>query len=43
VTFLPFAAIIVLRLLDEQRFLAVHLPGYAAYREKTRHRLIPHV
>jgi protein-S-isoprenylcysteine O-methyltransferase Ste14 len=43
VTLLPFAAVIVLRLLDEERFLAVHLPGYAAYREKTRHRLIPHV
>jgi len=42
-TFPPFAAIIVWRLLDEERFLVGHLPSYAAYREKTRHRLIPHV
>ncbi len=38
-----FAAIIVWRLLDEERFLVGHLPGYAVYREKTQHRLIPHV
>jgi protein-S-isoprenylcysteine O-methyltransferase Ste14 len=43
VTFLPFAAIIVWRLLDEERFLARHLVGYAAYREKTPYRLVPHV
>jgi protein-S-isoprenylcysteine O-methyltransferase Ste14 len=43
VTFPPFVAIIVWRLLDEERFLLGHLRGYAAYREKTRHRLIPHV
>jgi protein-S-isoprenylcysteine O-methyltransferase Ste14 len=42
-TFPPFVAIIVLRLLDEERFLLGHLPGYAAYRQKTRHRLVPHV
>jgi protein-S-isoprenylcysteine O-methyltransferase Ste14 len=39
----PFVAIIVWRLLDEERFLVGHLPGYAAYRERTRYRLIPHV
>jgi protein-S-isoprenylcysteine O-methyltransferase Ste14 len=39
----PFAAVIVWRLLDEERFLAGHLPGYAAYRQKTRYRLIPRV
>lgn len=43
VTFPPFAAIIVWRLLDEEHFLASNLPGYAKYREKTRWRLIPHV
>jgi protein-S-isoprenylcysteine O-methyltransferase Ste14 len=43
VTFPPFVAIILLRLLDEERFLVGHLPSYAAYREKTRQRLIPHV
>jgi protein-S-isoprenylcysteine O-methyltransferase Ste14 len=42
-TFPPFAAMIALRLVDEERFLASHLPGYAAYREKTAWRLIPHV
>jgi protein-S-isoprenylcysteine O-methyltransferase Ste14 len=43
VTFVPFVAVIVWRLLDEERFLAGHLAGYAAYREKVRYRLIPHV
>jgi protein-S-isoprenylcysteine O-methyltransferase Ste14 len=42
-SFPPFVAIIVWRLLDEERFLLSHLTGYAAYREKTRHRLIPGV
>lgn len=42
-TFPPFVAILVWRLLDEERFLAGHLAGYAAYRERTRWRLIPHV
>ena len=43
VTFVPFAAVIVWRLLDEERYLLSHLPGYEAYRQKTRYRLIPHV
>jgi protein-S-isoprenylcysteine O-methyltransferase Ste14 len=34
---------IVWRLLDEERFLVGHLAGYAEYRRKTRHRLIPYV
>ncbi len=42
-TFPLFAAIIVWRLLDEERFLLGHLTGYAAYRQKTRYRLIPRV
>jgi protein-S-isoprenylcysteine O-methyltransferase Ste14 len=42
-TFAPFAGIIVWRLLDEERFLLSHLAGYAAYRDKVRFRLIPHV
>jgi protein-S-isoprenylcysteine O-methyltransferase Ste14 len=41
VTLPPFAAIIVWRLLDEERFLVGHLAGYAAYRERTQWRLIP--
>jgi protein-S-isoprenylcysteine O-methyltransferase Ste14 len=43
VTFVPFAAVIVWRLLDEERFLATRLPGYVSYREKTRYRLIPRI
>lgn len=31
------------RILDEEKFLAAELPGYAAYKEKVRHRLIPHL
>jgi protein-S-isoprenylcysteine O-methyltransferase Ste14 len=42
-TFPPFAAIIVWRLIQEERFLAEHLAGYAAYRQRTRYRLIPRV
>ena len=43
VAFVPLAAVIVWRLLDEERYLDAHLPGYAAYRATTRHRLIPGV
>jgi protein-S-isoprenylcysteine O-methyltransferase Ste14 len=43
VVFVPFVAILVWRLLDEERFLVGHLAGYAAYREKTRYRLVPYV
>ena len=39
----PFAAVIVWRLLDEETFLEQQLPGYAAYRGRTRYRLIPFV
>jgi protein-S-isoprenylcysteine O-methyltransferase Ste14 len=31
----------VWRIIDEEKFLARHLPGYAAYREKVTYRLIP--
>jgi protein-S-isoprenylcysteine O-methyltransferase Ste14 len=43
VTFVPFVAIIVWRLLDEERYLLSHLPGYEAYRRRTRYRLIPYI
>jgi protein-S-isoprenylcysteine O-methyltransferase Ste14 len=43
VTLLPFTAVIVWRLLDEERFLVGHLAGYAEYCRKTRHRLLPGV
>jgi protein-S-isoprenylcysteine O-methyltransferase Ste14 len=42
-TFPPFVAMIVWRLLDEERFLLHHLSGYAAYRERSQYRLIPRV
>jgi protein-S-isoprenylcysteine O-methyltransferase Ste14 len=42
-TFPPFAAVIVWRLLDEERFLVGHLAGYATYRQRTRWRLIPRI
>ena len=40
--FLLMAAIIW-RLLEEERFLGEHLPGYHAYCEKTRYRLVPFI
>jgi protein-S-isoprenylcysteine O-methyltransferase Ste14 len=43
VTVVPLVAILVWRLLDEERYLVARLPGYASYRDKTRHRLIPYV
>jgi len=35
--------VIVWRLLDEEQFLAKNLPGYAEYRQRVRHRLLPRV
>ena len=37
------AAALIWRIVDEERFLARHLAGYAAYKEKMRYRLIPHL
>ena len=37
----PVFAVIVLRLLKEESYLAKNLPGYDAYRLKTRYRLAP--
>lgn len=34
-------AVIVIRLLDEERYLSANLPGYDAYRREVRYRLIP--
>lgn len=39
----PLYAVIVVRLLDEERLLARELPGYAAYRTTVRYRLLPRV
>ena len=35
--------ILVLRILNEEKVLAEQLPGYRAYMQKTRYRLIPGV
>jgi protein-S-isoprenylcysteine O-methyltransferase Ste14 len=40
VAMVPF---LIWRLLDEERFLRGHLPGYAAYQGRVRHRLVPFV
>ena len=43
---IPFAfypAIIIVRLKDEEALLARELPGYEAYRQKVRYRLIPFI
>jgi protein-S-isoprenylcysteine O-methyltransferase Ste14 len=37
----PFIAIIVWRLLEEEKFLVASLPGYSEFRKKTIYRLIP--
>jgi protein-S-isoprenylcysteine O-methyltransferase Ste14 len=42
-TFPPFLALLVARILDEERFLAGNLAGYADYRRKVRWRLVPHL
>jgi protein-S-isoprenylcysteine O-methyltransferase Ste14 len=40
---IPFSAVLLLRLLDEERILARDLPGYVDYMRKVKHRLIPYV
>jgi protein-S-isoprenylcysteine O-methyltransferase Ste14 len=37
----PVTFAVVWRLLDEEKFLAKNLPGYAEYRSKVRYRLLP--
>jgi protein-S-isoprenylcysteine O-methyltransferase Ste14 len=34
---------IIWRLLDEEAFLSVNLPGYDEYRHKVRNRLVPYI
>ncbi|HWR25938.1 MAG TPA: isoprenylcysteine carboxylmethyltransferase family protein [Methanosarcina sp.] len=43
VTLIPMTLIIVLRLLDEEKFLLKNLRGYKEYCQKTRYRLIPFI
>jgi protein-S-isoprenylcysteine O-methyltransferase Ste14 len=38
-----FVVLIVWRLMDEERYLLSHLPGYEEYRRRVRYRLIPSV
>jgi protein-S-isoprenylcysteine O-methyltransferase Ste14 len=39
----PITLVVAWRLLEEERFLVKSLPGYAEYREKVKHRLVPGV
>jgi len=44
--FVPIGAMVpflIWRLVDEERFLAKNLPGYADYQKRVRHRLVPFV
>jgi len=43
VPFLFVAPALVWRIFDEERFLTEKLAGYAAYKQKVRYRLIPHL
>ena len=38
---LALFAVVVARLLDEERFLSANLPGYDAYCRRVRYRLVP--
>ncbi len=40
---LPLILVVVLRLLEEEKFLAANLTGYAAYRQQVPYRLLPRV
>jgi len=40
---IPMTAVIVWRLLDEEKFLAASLPGYTEYLRTVKYRLVPHV
>ena len=41
--FAMYPAIIIVRLLDEEKLLSRELPGYEAYKKKVRYRLIPFI
>src|SRR5579859_5315652 len=42
-TVLPIMAVIVWRLLEEEKFLVTNLPGYSEYQHKVWYRLLPFV
>jgi protein-S-isoprenylcysteine O-methyltransferase Ste14 len=43
VVFGALLPLLLWRLVDEERFLAQHLPGYTAYQQQVRYRLVPGV
>lgn len=40
---IPLFLVIIVRLLDEERFLSANLTGYAAYSHQVPYRLVPHL
>jgi len=40
---LPVILVIVVRLLEEEKFLRANLSGYEEYRQQVRYRLIPYI
>jgi len=40
---IPLLPVLLWRLFDEEKFLAINLPGYAEYKAKVRYRLLPFV
>ncbi len=42
-TLIPITVVIIVRLLDEEKFLDKNLAGYAQYRQKVKYRLIPFI
>ncbi len=40
---LPLILVVVVRLIEEEKFLLANLKGYEAYRQKVRYRLVPFV
>jgi protein-S-isoprenylcysteine O-methyltransferase Ste14 len=40
---IPMTLVLVLRLLDEEQFLARNLPGYTDYSQRVRYRLVPYI
>lgn len=40
---IPLIMVILIRAVDEERFLTRKLPGYEAYRQKVRYRILPYV
>lgn len=41
--FLPYIAVIVVRIVNEEKLLAAKLDGYTAYQQKVKYRLLPFV